>query len=314
MADFGRYTLENLMAGFHNPRIFLGELYRFGTSLNIAYHQHLQPEKGTHVLEEDWDNLIILDACRFDMFEDQNYIAGKLERRRSLGSESWEFLQANFDGEELHDTVYVTANPHAPKLPDETFYSVVNLLESGWDSEHQTVLPETVVTAAQEAFKHHPDKRLVIHFMQPHFPFLGDTGRRLEHGGIKGSFTETDENSKRHVWGSLRHGRISKTNVWKAYRENLDIVLPYVETLLESLSGKSVVTSDHGNLLGERTHPLPIPGYGHPRGLNIPLLRNVPWLIVEAKDRRSIVAERPIDDSSPAQQVVAKRLNALGYR
>lgn len=314
MVGFGRYTLENLVAGLRNPRIFLGELYRFGVDFNIAYHQRTHSKHGTRVIEEDWDNLIILDACRFDMFRDQNYISGDLQHRRSLGSESWEFLRSNFLGEELHETVCVTANPHVPKLPTGTFHAVVNLLEGGWDAERRTVLPETMVTAAQQATKQYPDKRLIIHFMQPHFPFIGDIGQRLEHGGIEQPSAEGDGGSKRHVWGSLGHGRISKAHVWKAYRENLDIVLPHVETLLESLSGKSVVTADHGNLVGERTSPLPVRGYGHPRGLDAPELRTVPWLVVEGEDRRSIVAEPPVDDANPDEHLVEQRLEALGYR
>jgi hypothetical protein len=314
MVGFGRYTLENFVAGLRNPRIFLGELYRFGADFNIAYHHRTDSGHGTRVIEEDWDNLVILDACRFDMFEEQSHMQGDLQRRRSLGSESWEFLRKNFAGEECHDTVYVTANPHAPKLPDGTFHAVVDLLEDGWDPEQRTVLPETMVVAARQAAEQYPDKRLLIHFMQPHFPFIGDAGRRLEHGGIERSSADDDGNSKRHVWGSLRHGRLQKAPVWEAYRENLDVVLPHVETLLESLSGKSVVTADHGNLLGERTRPLPVRGYGHPRGLDVPELRTVPWLVVEGEDRRSVVAEPPVDNDGPDERVVKQRLEALGYR
>lgn len=317
MVDFGRYTFKNFVAALHNPRIFLGELYRFGVDFNVAYHQRSHSEHGTRVIEEDWDTLVILDACRFDMFEAQNHIPGDLQRRRSLGSESWEFLRANFAGGEFHDTVYVTANPYATKLPDGTFHAVINLLEDGWDTAHRTVLPETMVTTAQQAVEQYPDKRLIVHFMQPHYPFIGDAGQQLEHGGINRSFIEgngNNESSKRQVWGSLGHGRIQKDYVWEAYRENLDIVLPHVETLLESLSGKSVVTADHGNLVGERTRPLPVRGYGHPRGLDVPELRSVPWLVVEGTERRSVVAEPPVDSTSPDEQVVEQRLEALGYR
>ena len=313
MIDSDRYTLENFIAGLRNPRVFLGEFYRFGINVNVAYHQRTHSERGLRVIEEDWDNLIILDACRFDMFEDQNHISGDLQCRHSLGSESWEFLQKNFAKEEFHDTVYVTANPHAAKLPDGTFHAVVNLLEDGWDPEQQTVPPETMVAAARRAFKQYPDKRLILHFMQPHFPFIGDTGQQLEHGGIKPS-TEDHGDLMRHVWGDLGRGRIPKTHVWEAYRENLNIALSHVETLLESLSGKSVITSDHGNLVGERTRPLPVRGYGHPRGLDAPKLRNVPWLVIEGKSRRSVVAEPPVDDTGPNEQIVEQRLEALGYR
>jgi hypothetical protein len=314
MVGFGRYTLENFVAALHNPRIFLGEIYRFGVEFNIAYYRRTHSERGVHVIEEDWDNLIILDACRFDMFEEQNCISGDLQYRRSLGSESWEFLRANFVGEKFHDTIYVTANPHSPKLPDGTFHAVINLLDDGWNAEQRTVLPETVVEATRRAAEQYPNKRLIVHFMQPHFPFIGAIGQRLEHGGIEEPSAKDDGDSKRHVWGSLGHGRIQKAHVWEAYRENLDIVLTHVEALLESLPGKSVVTSDHGNLVGERTSPLPVRGYGHPRGLDAPELRTVPWLVVNGADRRSIATEPPVGETSPDERVVEDRLEALGYR
>ena len=312
--NFEKYNFENFLDGLRNPRIFLGELYRLGVELNIAYHQRTRSEHGVRVAEEDWDNLVILDACRYDMFEGQRFLSGDLQYRRSLGSESWEFLQANFAGEMLHDTVYITANPHASKLPDDTFHAVVDLLEYGWDTEHQTVLPGAMVTAVQRAHERYPNKRLIAHFMQPHFPFIGDAGRRLEHGGIERPSAGGSGDSKRHVWGSLGHGRISGEDVWTAYRENLDVVLPHVNALLSLVPGKSVVTSDHGNLLGERTRPLPVRGYGHPRGLDVPELRDVPWLVVEGSERRSVVAEPPVDEAGPSKHVVEDRLEALGYR
>ncbi|WP_435078886.1 hypothetical protein [Halococcus sp. AFM35] len=265
-------------------------------------------------MKEDWDNLVILDACRFDMFDEQNPIPGNLQQRRSLGSDSWEFLQKNFAGGTFHNTVYVTANPYATRLPEGTFHAVVDLLDDEWDPEQRTVLPETVVAAAREAFEHYPDKRLIIHFMQPHYPFIGAAGDRLEHTGLARPDGDERADNKRHIWGSLRHGRARKEDVTDAYRENLNIVLPHVETLLESLSGKSVVSADHGNLLGERTSPLPVRGYGHPRGLNSTPLRTVPWLVVEGTDRRSVVAEPPVETAGPSERVVEQRLEALGYR
>jgi len=40
--------------------------------------------------------------------------------------------------------------------------------------------------------------------------------------------------------------------------------------------GKSVITSDHMNLLGERLFPVPTKGYVHPIGLHKPELLKVP--------------------------------------
>jgi len=60
----------------------------------------------------------------------------------------------------------------------------------------------------------------------------------------------------------------------KAYRENLEIVLRYVAVLCYELSGTIVITSDHGELLGENGK------YGHKCGSKDPLLLEVPWFRV----------------------------------
>ncbi|ELY63814.1 hypothetical protein C492_06831, partial [Natronococcus jeotgali DSM 18795] len=39
-------------------------------------------------LESEWDYCLVLDACRYDVFEDvyDDYLEGDLEKRRSPGS------------------------------------------------------------------------------------------------------------------------------------------------------------------------------------------------------------------------------------
>ena len=65
-----------------------------------------------------FDNLIILDACRYDLFEAEikNFnIKGKLEYRISRGSNTGYFLRENFEHKDLQpilkEIIYITANP-----------------------------------------------------------------------------------------------------------------------------------------------------------------------------------------------------------
>jgi hypothetical protein len=53
-------------------------------------------------MQEDWDNLIILDACRYGAFERNNTIPGALEYRFSRGSMTGEFF------EEISRTLNIT--------------------------------------------------------------------------------------------------------------------------------------------------------------------------------------------------------------
>jgi len=271
---------------------------------------------GTHVMDENWDNLILLDACRYDMFADQVGTNGELESRTSLGSTSEEFLERNFGGETFHDTVYVNTNPYVPRvgLDEGTFHAVIDLLDE-WDPELQTVHPQTVVDVAREAHAEFPNKRIIVHFMQPHVPFIGETGRQITAKGW-GSDQSEEGLSGQTIWQQLREGSFTNESlVWKAYRENLDIVLSHVDDLIENLSGKTVISSDHGNLVGEKLYPvMSKQRYGHFYGIYTPELVKVPWFVVDNGSSREIRSDPPVEQDSTAESVVDDRLQALGYR
>ena len=266
------------------------------------------------MMEEDWDNLIVLDACRFDMLDNRDPFDDTVLSRLSPGSESWEFMEASFYGRALHDTVYVTANPHTSKLPADTFHAVINLLDQHWDDEFHTVLPNAVVEQTQKVLDRYPDKRLITHFMQPHFPFIGEMGQTLDYKGISAANNAENQDQRPHPWFTLMHDCTGdREQIIEAYMENLDVVLPYVEKLLNSLSGKTVVTADHGNLLGEWVFPIPVRVYGHPRGLHKRELIEVPWVEIGSAERRSITAESPVAHDDLDHEVLENRLSDLGY-
>lgn len=316
-----RYSLENLQKVVRNPRLLQKELFTLGLRINSRAAQFRNEYRGTDegvdVMDADWDNLLILDGCRHDMFAAQSDLEGTLSRKRSRGSDSWEFMEANFAGKDLHDTVYVTANPHVYELEGDVFHAVVDLLDRCWDEDARTVQPDAVVEEAIAARDRFPDKRLIVHFMQPHFPFLGPTGEQFSHKGLEHHLDDDERSSAPNPWFGLIHDQdIDVETVVAAFRENLDIALPHVESLLEALDGKSVVTADHGNLIGERGVPVPIRLYGHPRGLHVDQLLTVPWLEVDGATRREIVSEPPVaaDDATDADDdAVEERLSALGY-
>jgi len=117
---------------------------------NRLYHRRFGRREcngdGVDPFEADWDNLFILDACRYDMFERRAELPGRLERAESRASTTVEFLRANVDGRDLSDTVYVTANPqlsqHRESI-DAQFAAVVDVWRAdGWSNEHGTVLPK----------------------------------------------------------------------------------------------------------------------------------------------------------------------------
>ncbi len=281
---------------------------------NIAFRARYG--SGTKVMNEDWDTLILLDACRYDMFAEKIHFNGDLQSRISLGSTSEEFLAQNFANSTLHDTVYINTNPYLPRLglDDRTFHAVVDLLNE-WDSNLQTVHPETVVEAAHEVRSKFPNKRLIIHFMQPHVPFIGKKGQQIS---AKGWGSDQSEHKLRGktIWQQLREGSFDdEESVWDAYNENLEIVLSYVELLLTGDFGKMIISSDHGNLVGERLWPIPTKKmYGHYYGVYTAELVKVPWFVIAEENRPQIHSDPPVDQRLISNNTVEKRLQSLGYK
>lgn len=302
-------SISSVAKAFGNPRLVLRALNSLSHKIvpRWDYSRH-----GCDLLAEDWDNLLILDGCRYDIFESENWIPGRLDRRYSKASSTVGFLLTNIHGTNLEDTVYVTANGQIHNYQDElntNFYDIIPVYAEAWDDDIGTVPPVAVTEAAIDAVKEYPKKRLLIHYVQPHFPFIGGETTADKH-------RMNERTVQRSFWRRVFDGDVAMTRdeIWAAYTETLRYALKHVETAVESLPGKNVVTSDHGNMVGERGHPIPIREWGHPHELYYPELVEVPWLECEYDQRREIIAEPPRDRKFAADpSVVKERLADLGY-
>ncbi len=270
----------------------------------------------------DWDNVVLLDACRFDLFREvfeDDPLPGTLDSRRSAEAGTPGYLAENFAGDTFHDVVYVTANPYVDtELPEDTFHAVDPVWKDGWDDELDTVRPEVVRDRALEAAETYPDKRLIVHFNQPHAPFVGET--RLESRGMDairqtalGEDGPDPRNRRRTPFEMLGAGEVTYDEVWVAYRSNLEVAFPAVRTLLDELEGLTAVTADHGNAMGERAWPFPLRVYGHPLGILIPALTEVPWHTFQNGDRKETTAEAPEARDRVVDEETNERLRMLGY-
>lgn len=272
-------------------------------------------EQGLDVFDEDWDNLILLDACRREMLE-QHPFDGEYDTAISRGSDTFEYLQANCGSADQRDTVYVSASPvlqwHSDTI-EQNFHDVIFVWEErGWNEQHKTVMPEDVRDLALEAADEYPNKRLFIHFLQPHYPFIDadtDWDKRQLHD---------PDDATPSFWRSIEVGEldVSPAHLWELYEGNVETVLPYAEELVDRLDGKSVVTSDHGNMFGERSKPIPMREWGHPPGTYTSELVTVPWIECEANVRRDVA--RGVRDDEPAipterDEEVRQQMVDLGY-
>lgn len=292
---------------------------RFTEKVVAPIHKRSNSGTGIDILDEDWDNLFILDACRTDLFEEvieSTPIDGDLSTRYSAGSGSVEFLKSNFQGEDCRDTVYVTANPFVQTEIDTPFHAVEHVWTDKWDDGLGTVRPETMAEAATAYAEKYPNKRLIVHFMQPHYPFIGDEtvdSADLSILRSKAQDEDTENQGGNDVWARLSNNEVSEDAVWEAYRSNLELVLQSVTDLVDEIGGLSVITSDHGNALGERAWPIPVEIYGHPNGVHIDSLRVVPWFECPSASRREIIAGKE-GESSDVDEDIDERLEALGYK
>lgn len=294
--------LEDLAHVVKEPKAVLRHLNR----LYFSFRSGDFNSGGCKVLAEDWDNLIILDACRYDIFKRHHNFTGDLQHRISRGSNTYEFLTANFTGEKIYDTVYVSSNLWYSKIKHEINSDVHAIVPVTTDKGPKTVVrPDAVTKRALEANDSYRNKRLIIHYSQPHYPYLGPTGQQ--------HFNHHDTSSLQLAM--RRNGdEIPQEVVQRAYEENLDMVLDEVERLLPELQGKTVITADHGEMLGERSFPIPITDYGHPNKIYTEELVKVPWLIINNGHRKEIFSEDSEDSVDISEKEIDNNLHALGYK
>lgn len=296
------YEISTILDGLRNP-------YKIVRELNLLYHRRLRlhdyNHDGVDIFAEDWDNLILLDGCRYDDFKRQWDHGGQLEHRTSRGSSSNEFVRGNFRGRELFDTVCVTANGWYLNIDEVEVHAMIPLVGSEYrDEQTDAVLPETVTDHARRAAERYPHKRLVVHYMQPHTPYIGPTGREY--------FPEFRVRSD--LGRVNRSATIDTEKLRAAYRENLEIVIEEVSSLLEELDGKTVVSADHGEMFGERHFPIPVRDYMHPHGIENEVLTKVPWQILPTDERRHTVAEEPQKKQTEVNSdIIEDHLKNLGY-
>jgi hypothetical protein len=269
---------------------------------------------GVAVMDEDWDTLIILDSCRYDTLAERHSLPGELDYRISRGGGTVEFLRGNFRNKRFHDTVYVTANPQLIRLKDELnveFHDVVNVWRDHWDETIQNVAPDVMTEVSLDVIEQYPNKRIILHYNQPHGPFLGPTAEDL----VIGPTRKQDESFLDFVRQQVRHDLLPASKWREAYIETFDIVHDHIAELLDEISGKTVVTSDHGQMLGERGSPIPIRYCGHRIGVYQETMVKVPWLVYESGTRRDTVSERPTreDQLEGDATAVSDRLRDLGY-
>lgn len=273
---------------------------------------------GKDIYSEDWDLIIILDACSIEAIRevaDEYDFIRDVDTVISIASNSPEWMVNTFrtsNIDEINNTTYITANTQAERvfyrndrLP---FYDVApigrlkdsrvspNAFEQfdkvyryGTEDKLNVVPPEKITDRAIITGRKTEWERMIVHYMQPHEPYLDD--ERL-HSPLP----------------KLRKGDISYNEVWEAYVNNLRRALDSVEILLNNIDAKKVIiTSDHGEAFGRLSF------YGHPVGCPLPEVRKVPWVETSSIDMNEYEPEGRKKGEEANEEEIKSQLKSLGY-
>ena len=272
-------------------------------------------QPGQNVFEEEWDVLLVVDGCRLDLFEeavrDGTFPFGNGRSIWSLDSMTRAWMQKTFVesyASELERTHYICGNPFSSEAIDgEQLASLDETWRYHWDDEVGTIHPRPLTDRAIALARRLDPERLVVHYMQPHHPFVPDP---LDGDG---GLARTGRHSNTaNPWVALRRGEVSADRVWNAYEANLRYVLREVEALAENVDGRIAVTADHGNLFGEWGL------YGHPMHTPVPALLAVPWAETDGVDSGEREPDLRPPEPLPVSRVYGAesdrdRLDSLGY-
>jgi hypothetical protein len=257
---------------------------------------------------DNWDVLIIVDACRHDLFtevDDEYDCIDETESRTSVASCTWKWLPElidRADKEDLSNTAYITGNPQSQNFVSGEFGYVDEVWQYAWDDSSGTVLPRPVTDRAISHWRSEDAcERMIVHYLPPHVPFVNsDRSPELSQNNFRDSDTEVYDD-----WVLAARGERDVDAVWADYRANLRLVLNDVSILSENVDANEMrITSDHGNAVGEYGI------YGHP---DLPLheLREVPWAKVTANDEET---HQPAEYDREGESDIEEKLAALGYR
>jgi len=264
---------------------------------------------GKNIFEKEWDVLLVLDACRLDLMQEvvaDRSLGWTVNELESVDTMTGYWMEKTFTPEyknEMAETVYICGNPHSASLLSEADFRVLDeIWKHNWDEATGTVLAEDATDRAIAMRRKYPDKRLLVHYMQPHNPFISDLDLNTKPKGKD----DVLEHEGLDPWHRLEQGDVGETRVWNAYRKNLEYVIDEIEELVKNIEAeKLVITSDHGNAKGEWGL------YGHPHGMPFQCLRTVPWIELTTTDQGERNPEIEMNENSKID--VEERLESLGY-
>ena len=238
--------------------------------------------KKIDILKEKWDFLLLLDACRFDYFKDvvrEFFKDGVLKKAISPATWTIEWLNKVFGEKYYEDIIYISPHPFINSQKrvcyrqwdgdlrcfdgKKHFFKVVDV----W--RHETlkyvktpIHPILVNRAFHKTYIKYPNKRYILHYIQPHRPYVTI---KDELNPEEYSFSTRVFNtflSPIQTWELRRflnrppssaleecYRKEGKKGIIKVYKNEIRLVLERIKMLTEAISGDWLIISDHGERL-----------------------------------------------------------------
>jgi hypothetical protein len=245
----------------------------------------------------DWDVLILLDACRYDVLAEMSQTA-VIEDAISPGSSTPDFLQAAAETGVFDETVYVSGNPQSGNHSPGALEEHIPVYQRHWNEALSTVQPADIYDTVRENLDR--GQPIVAHTLQPHYPHICRIGSETMPvpGGIHPSQFDEDWFQRGEFQSMLANGLIDLERAQRSYQASVKYAWDSASEFAAELTSEGyrvVITADHGELFGEH-------GFvEHPVGVDVSQLVRVPWIVFE-----------PTGDHETPNSIT-DRLEALGY-
>lgn len=232
-------------------------------------------------LDYDWKTLLILDAFRFDVFE-KVFDWGVDYKKANTGVNYTQLWYRKYWNDQVPVDL-ISSNPQPwngksahSKGGAEQFF---NMAQVAWDDDTWVDLEHTI-----EVYK---DKvrdgtRTLLHTMPPHLPWIGEKGIELM---SRLDIVYDDRVKNREVGTSIykiieKYGREGHwEEVRDCYAESAKRALDIVRDNLGVFKKPLIITSDHGELMGEVSDKYDHPSQCH--DFEAQVLYQVPWVRME---------------------------------
>ena len=264
--------------------------------------------RRTHILEKDWDLLILLDGCRADsiasVVHEYDWLPGEIKSLSSVAGASRMWMERTFLGYDFSNVAYITGNPHSEFVLSSTDVAKLDeVWRHSWNKDIGTVHPKEITDRAiQYGRQEERADQVILHYMQPHFPSI-----KYPSLGSSINLNEVGDGWSGNIWDQILEGSVTMTKVKEAYMANLEIVLQEVGKLVKNYDAENVVISaDHGNAFGEKGY------YGH-GDYRVKSVREVPWIELSSRDTGEYQPKKTTNNKKPTNQDIKDQLASLGY-